>query len=127
MQIGDDNGIEGISMGHQRLLQCVWIIGILYTAACRKAEPPSPIVQKLEAAGSGDLGRASADSIQQWLGPRRQLAIEVEDMCKQVRPKATADWAGTTEGRVCAASAQLAFYRYTPGKGDGKTYKSGNQ
>ncbi len=127
MQIGDDNGIEGISMGHQRLLRFAWIISVLYTAACRQAEPPSAIVQKLEAAGSGDLSRASADSIQQWLGPRRQLAIEVEDMCKQARPKAAAKWADTTEGRVCAASAQLAFYRYTPGKGDGKTYKSGNQ
>ncbi len=114
-------------MGHQRLLRFAWIIGALYMAACRPVEPPSAIVQKLEATGSGDLSHTSADSIQHWLGPRRQLAIEIEDMCKQVRPKASADWANTTEGRVCAASAQLAFYRYTPGKGDGKSYKSGNQ
>jgi hypothetical protein len=96
-------------------------------AACKPVEPPSAIVQKLEAAGSGDLGHTSADSVQQWLGPRRQLAIEVETMCKQVRPNPPANWAETTEGRICAASAQLTFYRYTPQNGDGKKYKSGNQ
>jgi hypothetical protein len=111
---------------HERL-RFAWIIGVLFVVGCRPAEPPSPIVQKLEAAGSGDLSRASADSIQQWLGSRRQLAIEVENMCKQVRPRSVANWADTAEGRVCAASAQLSFYRYTPEKGDGKTYKSGNQ
>jgi hypothetical protein len=114
-------------MGHFRLLRFAWIIAVLVMAGCKPAEPTSAIVQKLEAAGSGDLSHSSADSIQQWLGPRRQLAIEVETMCKQVRPNAPASWAETTEGRICAASAQLAFYRYTPQKGDGKTYKSGNQ
>ena len=121
MELGD------ITMGHHRLLICAWITSVLFMAACRPAEPPSPIVQKLQAAGSGDLSHTSADSIQQWLGLRRQLAIEVESMCKQVRPNAPATWAETTEGHVCTASAQLAFYRYTPQKGGGKTYKSGNQ
>jgi hypothetical protein len=114
-------------MGYKRVLRFAWVIGVLCMAACRQPEPPSPIVQKLGAAGSGDLSRTSADAIQQWLGPRRQLAIEVETMCKPARAKATANWANSTEGRVCTASAQLAFYRYTPGQGDGKTYKSGNQ
>ena len=114
-------------MGRNQLLRFVWIIGVFCMSACRQGEPSSPIVQKLEAAGSGDLSKTSADGIQQWLGPRRQLAIEVEGMCKQARPGATANWAVTTEGRVCAASAQLAFYRYTPGRDDAKTYKSGNQ
>jgi hypothetical protein len=84
-------------------------------------------VQKLEAAGAGNLKNASADSIQQWLGPRRELAIEAENMCKAVRPKAPAKWGDTTEGRICSASAQLAFFRYTPQTGDGKTYKSGTR
>lgn len=114
-------------MGRDQVLRFAWIIAVFGVCACRQAEPPSPIVQKLEAAGSGDLSKTSADSIQQWLGPRRQLAIEVEGMCKQIRARAAANWADSIEGRVCAASAQLAFYRYTPGQGDGKTYKSGNQ
>jgi hypothetical protein len=114
-------------MGRNQALRVALIIGVLCSSACKKIEPPSAIVPKLEAAGSGDLTTASADSIQQWLGARRPLAIEVENLCKQVRPGATANWTETTEGRVCAASAQLAFYRYTPGQGDGKTYKSGDQ
>jgi hypothetical protein len=114
-------------MGSDRRIRYAWITGVLFMSACRPPEPPSPIIQKVKAAGSGDLSNASADSIQQFLGPRRQLAIEVENMCKQARPKAAANWADTTEGRICTASAQLAFYRYAPGAGDGKTYKSGNQ
>jgi hypothetical protein len=114
-------------MWRNQVLRFAWIIGVFCMSACRQAEPPSPIVQKLQAAGSGDLSKTSVDAIQQWLGPRRQLAIEVEDMCKQARLRAIANWAESTEGRVCVASAQLAFYRYTPGQGDGKTYKSGNQ
>ena len=112
-------------MGRSQVFRFAWIISVFCLSACRQADPPSPIVQKLEAAGSGDLSKTSAESIQQWLGPRRQLAIEVEHMCKQVRPNAPANWAKSAEGRVCVASAQLAFYRYTPGQGDGKSYKSG--
>ena len=103
----------------------IWAGALLMLSGCTAPEPPSPIIQKLEAAGSGDLKTASADVIQQWLGPRRELAIEVENMCKTARARATAKWADTTEGRICSASAQLAFYRYTPQTGDGKTYKSG--
>src|SRR5215475_13973592 len=114
-------------MRHFRLLRFASTVFVLVMSACKPGEPPSAIVQKLETAGSGDLSHTSADSIQQWLGPRRQLAIEVENMCKQVRTNAPANWAETTEGRICAASAQLTFYRYTPQKGDGKTYRSGNQ
>src|SRR5690606_29815768 len=55
---------------------------IILLVGCTVAEPSSAIVQTLEAAGSDDLRTASADSIQQWLGPRRDLAIEVENMCK---------------------------------------------
>jgi hypothetical protein len=114
-------------MGRNQGLRVAWIIAVLCLSACKQADPPSLIVQKLEAAGSGDLTKTSADSIRQWLGPRRQLAIDVEDLCKAVRSRATASWTETTEGRVCAASAELAFYRYTPGQGDGKTYKSGDK
>ena len=107
------------------LLGISGIVGMVMMTACVPAEPPSAIVQKVEAAGSGDLSKTSSDGIQQWLGPHRELAIEVENMCKAVRPKATAKWADSTEGRVCTASSQLAFYRFTPDKGDGKTFKGG--
>jgi hypothetical protein len=111
---------------------CRWLAvisfgALLMLSGCTAPEPPSPIVQKLEAAGAGDLKNASADSIQQWLGPRRELAIEVEDMCKAARSKAPANWGDRTEGRICSASGQLTFFRYTPRTGDGKTYKSGTR
>lgn len=65
-------------MGRNQVLRFAWTIGVFCISACRQAEPPSPIVGKLEAAGSGNLSRTSTDSIQQWLGPHRQLAIEIE-------------------------------------------------
>jgi hypothetical protein len=33
---------------------------------CKKAETPSPIVKKVEDAGSGDLSQASTNSISIW-------------------------------------------------------------
>ena len=110
-----------------RWMALLCVAGLVILSGCTASEPPSPIVQKLEAAGSGDLKSASADAIQQWLGPRRDLAIEVENMCKPARQNAAAKWADTTEGRICAASSQLTFFRYTPQTGDGKTYKSGTR
>lgn len=91
------------------------------------AEPKSAIVKKVEAAGSGDLKGLSAQNMQQWLAKHRELAIEVEAMCKPVRQSATAKWTESTEGRLCNASATLAAWRFTPQQGDGKTYKSGSR
>jgi hypothetical protein len=88
-------------------------------------EPESAIVKKVEAAGSGDLKGLSAQSMQQWLGKHRELAIEVETLCKPVRQGSPAKWAESTEGRLCTASAALAAWRFTPQQGDGKTYKGG--
>ena len=49
-----------------RGLCCVVICtGLL--VGCHKKEQPSPIVQRLEAAGAGDVSAASVNSIQQWL------------------------------------------------------------
>jgi hypothetical protein len=126
-QAGSDNEVLGGTVTFCRLAWFGVMLGVYMMTGCTTPEPPSPIAQKLEAAGAGDLKNTSADAIQQWLGPRRNLAIDVEEMCKPARAKATAQWAETTEGRICAASSQLAFYRYTPQQGDGKTYKSGTR
>src|SRR5687767_3497285 len=77
-------------------------------------EPPSAIVRKLQDAGAGDLSTASAASIQQWLGPRRALADEVEALCKPIRATAKVSWAETAEGRVCVAAHTLSFFRFQP-------------
>jgi hypothetical protein len=124
---GDNNKWSEVFMPSYCWPIIIWFGALLMLSGCTTPEPPSPIVQKLEAAGAGDLKNASADSIQQWLGPRRELAIEVENMCKPARAKGLANWADTTEGRICSASAQLTFFRYTSQTGDGKTYKSGTR
>lgn len=93
--------------------------------ACAPREPHSEIVEKAQQAGAGDLKAASNEAIQQWLGKHREVAIQVDEMCKPIREKATAEWAGTTEGRLCSAARQTAFFRSGPVTGDGKKYLPG--
>ena len=104
-----------------RGLCCVVICtGLL--VGCHKKEPPSLIVQRLEAAGAGDVSAESVNSIQQWLQEHENLAMQTKKDCDQVRKSGTtqADWADTTEGRVCTAAANTSFYH--PYKGDNKTF-----
>jgi len=98
---------------------------LLVSAGCTRHGPPSPIVERAEKAGAGDLSAASAPAMQQWLGKHREIAMEIENMCKPVRQRATADWADSTEGRLCAASQELAFFRSAPAKGDGRVFRPG--
>ena len=87
-------------------------------------------MQKLEAAGAGG-SEATHRQIRsrQWLGPRRELAIEVETMCEPVRTAGDGQLGATRpKARVCTASAQLPrFTGIRRGQGDGKTYKSGDK
>jgi hypothetical protein len=88
-------------------------------------EPRSPIVEKVERAGSGDLSASSTQDMQHWLGNHRELAVQVDEMCKPVREKATAQWQRSTEGRLCNAARQLAFYRWSPAQSDGRKFSPG--
>jgi hypothetical protein len=103
----------------------LFILGVFaimaLTMACTR-EPRSAIVQKVDEGGCASLSGVSTDAIQKCLAQRRQLAIEVDQMCKPVRESAPAQWNDTTEGRVCAAARNLAFWRSSPVQGDGKTY-----
>jgi hypothetical protein len=90
-------------------------------------EPSSAIVEKLEKAGAGNLSTATTGSIQQWLGQRRSLADEVDAMCKPIRATAEARWADSTEGRICTAAQNLAFFRYKRREGDGETFRAGSK
>jgi hypothetical protein len=102
------------------MLFTLLFVGLLI--GCRKKEPSSAIVQKLEAAGAGNLSVASVNSIQQWLQQRQELALQVKKDCDQVRKSGStpANWGDTTEGRVCTAAANTSLYQ--PFKGDNKTY-----
>ncbi len=107
-----------------------WVLGcsaIVMTGCTLFApkEPRSAIVEKVERAGAGNLSTASTPAIQEWLGKHRELADEVEGLCKPIRQRADAKWADSTEGRVCTAAHALAFFRFKPKQGDGETFHGG--
>lgn len=87
-------------------------------------EPPSPIVQKAEACGAGDLSGTSSLAVQDWFGKHRDCAVAVDTMCKPVREKATAQWTDSTEGRVCTAARNVAQWIRKPSN-DHETFQSG--
>jgi hypothetical protein len=88
---------------------------LLIGSACTKPVPPEPrseIVATVEKSGSGDLSSTPAPQIEDWLRKNRDLAVQVDDMCKPVRDKADANWSTSTEGRVCTAARNASmFYR----------------
>jgi hypothetical protein len=100
---------------------CVVLL-VLLLAGCTR-EPPSEIVQKVEAAGAGNLKAASQQSIEDWF--RKHSEFEVGDQCRPIREKAPATWSSTTEGRVCNAASVASVFNFKERKGDGKGYQAG--
>ena len=101
-----------------------WIV-LLTTFSCSRQEASSPIVERVERAGSGSLTAVSKDGMREWLGKHKDMAYQADEMCKPIRVNATAQWADSTEGRLCAAARELAVWRAGPVTGDGKTYLPG--
>ena len=77
-----------------------------------RKEAPSPIVERVEHAGAGDLRHASELALRQWFSAHSDLAVEINRMCAQ-RPH-DSGIPGPTEARVCAAAAPVAFFHYVP-------------
>jgi hypothetical protein len=102
---------------------CLVVLAGLF--ACNRSEPRSPIVEKVEQAGSGSLAGVSKDSMREWLGKHKEMAYQVDEVCKPVRQKATAQWAESTEGKLCIAARELAFWRSGPVTSDEKKYLPG--
>ena len=88
-------------------------------------EPPSEIVQKVEAAGAGNPRAASQESIEDWFRKHVEFGVEVRDQCRPIREKAPATWSSTTEGRVCNAANVASVFNFKERKGDGKVYEAG--
>jgi len=101
-----------------------WVV-LAGLCACSRPEPTGPIVEKAEQAGSGNLAAVSKDGMREWLGKHTDVAYQVDEMCKPVRQKATAQWAESTEGRLCTAARELAFWRSGPVTSDDKKYLPG--
>jgi len=91
-------------------------------AGCKKAEPPSPIVKKVEDTGSGDLSQATTKSIYDWFNKHQELAKEIKNDCQAVKDLKPANWSDTTEGRVCSAAISSTMIGNEPIKTDDKKY-----
>ncbi len=100
------------------------VIVAITLAGCSVNEPPSKIVKKAEESGSGDLAGTSTLAMQSWLEKHRNVALDVDRMCAEVRNTAPAKWGDTTEGRLCTAARGVAVSSFQPMKSDHKTYQS---
>jgi hypothetical protein len=89
---------------------------------CKKAEPPSPIVKKVEDSGSGDLSQASTKSIYDWFNNHQDLASEIKKECLEVKDSKPANWRDTTEGRVCSTAISSTMIGNEPIRTDDKKY-----
>ncbi len=96
---------------------------VIFLGGCSK-EQPSPIVQKVEAAGAGDLSGATQQSIEDWFRKHTELAVDVRNECKPIRESAPANWANTTEGRVCSAASVASVFNFKERKGDGRGFEA---
>ena len=97
---------------------------VLLTGCSLVKEPPSAIVQKAASCGAGDPGAASLAALQEWFGRNRECAVAVDEMCKPVRARATANWTDSAEGRVCVAARNVAQWIRKPSS-DRQTFESG--
>lgn len=97
------------------LMSLVLVLGLVM-CSCKKKEPPSAIVEKVEAAGAGELSSASFDSIEQWFLKHQDVAWRTKKACMPIREKAPAGWAETTEGRVCEAAIAANVFNTQPQK-----------
>jgi hypothetical protein len=89
---------------------------------CKKAEPPSTIVKKVEDTGSGELSQATTKSIYDWFNKHQELAKEIKNDCLAVKDLKPANWSDTTEGRVCSAAISSTMIGNEPIKTDDKKY-----
>jgi len=93
----------------KRARLAVLILGLVVGfVGCKKTEPPSLIVKKLEGAGAGDLSNSSSDDIARWMSShwddRKGVILEVKNACLAIRDSMLESWQETTEGRVCKAA-----------------------
>lgn len=88
------------------------------------AERPSPIIQKAETCGAGDLSRTSFIATRDWFQKHHDCAVAVDATCLPISESAPAHWADSAEGRVCSAARDVAQWIGKPSK-DHQTFQSG--
>ena len=102
---------------------CAFVVsaGLMIVAACRHIEP-SPIVTAFQNAGGGDVDHATPDSITAFLAKHEDLRKQLTPLCKQKSANASADWATTDEGKVCAGNTSANFAGKVTFKSDGVAF-----
>jgi hypothetical protein len=93
---------------------------------CKRSEPHSEIVDAVKQAGAGNVEAASAFSIDDWMRKHHDVAVRIEAMCGPSRDRAAAEWADTTEGKVCTGARNAAMSTYRSPR-DGKGYHAGDK
>ena len=83
---------------------------LLILAACSR-EASSPIIERVEKDGAGDVRAATAQSIQQWMQTKGgAYAVEIWKMCEPVQRSAPATSGDSAEGRICQAANAVRFF-----------------
>ncbi|HEX4231723.1 MAG TPA: hypothetical protein VHZ07_23845 [Bryobacteraceae bacterium] len=100
------------------------ILVVSFIGCSTRKEPPSAIVQKAQFCGAGELSGTSMMALRDWFSKHRDCAVAVDGVCKPVRDRATADWADSTEGRVCIAARNVAQWVRKPSQ-DHETFQGG--
>jgi hypothetical protein len=106
---------------HRFFAGCLLGFLVFFALACRKVEPQSPIVDKVRAAGAGDVASAPESGIEEWLRRHIDVAVQVNSMCEPVRQNASVEWQSTNEGKVCVAARNAAMSTYRSPR-DSKSY-----
>jgi len=105
----------------------VSIVAAYAFTSCSRYELPSKIVIKAEAAGAGNLSRTSFAAMQIWLENHRDVARDLDEMCATVRAGASAEWADSTEGKLCRAARGVTSAAFEPVESDHRRYQGGRK
>jgi hypothetical protein len=103
-----------------------WVILLILIGVGCSREPDSAIVQRVDSAGAGSVRKVSDAALLDWFQKHQEVGQEVRKSCSQVvASNPPANWADTSEGRVCRlAQAASAFY-FEEKHGDGKAFVPG--
>jgi hypothetical protein len=85
---------------------------LVLVCGCSK-EASTPIIERVEKDGAGDVRAASAQAIDEWMRKKgTEYAVEIWRMCEPVVQKAASTWSDSTEGRICRSANSLRMFNW---------------
>ena len=90
------------------------ILGLIvsYFGSCTRG-PETAITREVKDAGGGDPSVVSRDAMRSWFLQHSKFAEHIVTECRAIKDPPLG-WMDTTEGQVCGAAQEAAFY--TPAK-----------